>query len=297
MRSTGGGGCAPTRRPGTAERRGCASALPRRARRGRADCTGLFAASTSGDTAALRTLLAENAVLRSDGGGKVWPSSTPSPDWTALLRMFEGVRRKWGQGWAQILKPVWIDGLPGYISRERGDVLQTTALAIEDGRITAIYNHSQSRQAPPRRAGARGGTGPHLAATVIRQRATQVTLPDISLSSVPRPLQAEGNNRQGRGQPPLGLRSTVGSRRGAYRSRVLPDRKRISGNPPNAVVDLCSAALTAEKRTFPGPQRVGSSHARSSVRGIMWGDRMPHRPLTSVSQGWEVEAKVAVDPA
>ncbi len=29
--------------------------------------------------------------------------------------------------------------LAGYISRERGDVLQTTALAIEDGRITAIY--------------------------------------------------------------------------------------------------------------------------------------------------------------
>ena len=38
-----------------------------------------------------------------------------------------------------MLKPVWVDGLPGYVSRERGDVLQTTALAIEDGRITAIY--------------------------------------------------------------------------------------------------------------------------------------------------------------
>ncbi len=44
-----------------------------------------------------------------------------------------------GQGWSQILEPVWIDGLPGYISRERGDVLQTTALAIEDGQITGIY--------------------------------------------------------------------------------------------------------------------------------------------------------------
>lgn len=29
--------------------------------------------------------------------------------------------------------------MPGYLSRERGDVLQTTAFAIEDGRITEIY--------------------------------------------------------------------------------------------------------------------------------------------------------------
>ncbi|KAB0266284.1 hypothetical protein FEZ63_14460 [Microvirga brassicacearum] len=38
-----------------------------------------------------------------------------------------------------LVKPIWIDGLPGYISRERGGVLQTTAFAIEDGRITGVY--------------------------------------------------------------------------------------------------------------------------------------------------------------
>jgi RNA polymerase sigma factor (sigma-70 family) len=98
-----------------------------------------FAASTSGDTVALRIILARNAVLHSDGGGKVLAFINPITGSDRLLRMFEGVRRKWGQGWAQMLEPVWIDGLPGYVSRERGDVLQTTALAIEDGRITAIY--------------------------------------------------------------------------------------------------------------------------------------------------------------
>ena len=98
-----------------------------------------FAASTSGDTATLRTLLAENAVLRSDGGGKVLAFINPIAGLDRLLRMYEGVRRKWGAGWAQMIEPVWIDGLPGYVSRERGDVLQTTALAIEDGQITAIY--------------------------------------------------------------------------------------------------------------------------------------------------------------
>lgn len=98
-----------------------------------------FAASTSGDTATLRTLLAENAVLRSDGGGKVLAFINPIAGLDRLLRMFEGVHRKWGAGWAQMIEPVWIDGLPGYVSRERGDILQTTALATEDGRITAIY--------------------------------------------------------------------------------------------------------------------------------------------------------------
>ncbi|SKA34558.1 sigma-70 family RNA polymerase sigma factor [Consotaella salsifontis] len=98
-----------------------------------------FAASTSGDTATLRALLAENAVLRSDGGGKVLAFINPISGLDRLLRLYVAVRRKWGEGWAQMLEPVWIDGLPGYVSRERGDVLQTTALAIENGRITAIY--------------------------------------------------------------------------------------------------------------------------------------------------------------
>ncbi len=98
-----------------------------------------FAASTSGDTATLRTLLAENVVLRADGGGKVLAFINPIAGLDRLLRLYEGVRRKWGEGWAQMLELAWIDGLPGYVSRERGDVLQTTALAIEGGRITAIY--------------------------------------------------------------------------------------------------------------------------------------------------------------
>ena len=98
-----------------------------------------FAASNSGDTATLRTLLAENAVLRSDGGGKVLAFINPITGLDRLLRLYETARSKWGEGSAQMIEPVWIDGLPGYVSRERGDVLQTTALAIEGGRITAIY--------------------------------------------------------------------------------------------------------------------------------------------------------------
>ena len=98
-----------------------------------------FAASTSGDVATLRTLLAEDVVLQADGGGKVLAFLNPITGMARLLRLFAGVRRKWGEGWATMVQPAWIDGLPGYVSLERGAVLQTTAFAIEGGRITAIY--------------------------------------------------------------------------------------------------------------------------------------------------------------
>jgi RNA polymerase sigma-70 factor (ECF subfamily) len=38
-----------------------------------------------------------------------------------------------------LLRAVMIDGLPGYVSIDRGQVLQTTALDVEDGRIKGIY--------------------------------------------------------------------------------------------------------------------------------------------------------------
>jgi RNA polymerase sigma-70 factor (ECF subfamily) len=34
---------------------------------------------------------------------------------------------------------MWFEGRPGYLSVERGDILQATTLEILDGRIAAIY--------------------------------------------------------------------------------------------------------------------------------------------------------------
>lgn len=98
-----------------------------------------FEASASGDVARLRTLLADRVTLSSDGGGKVLAFINPIRGLERLLRLYAGVRRKWGDGRAALVAFVWIDGLPGYVSRERGGLLQTTALAIENGRIDAIY--------------------------------------------------------------------------------------------------------------------------------------------------------------
>ncbi len=98
-----------------------------------------FTAVQSGDLAALQSMLAEDVVLRSDGGGKVIAFLNPVAGLARVLRLYRGLHRKLGAHSATWLRPAWIDGLPGYLSRERGGVLQTTALEIEDGRITAIY--------------------------------------------------------------------------------------------------------------------------------------------------------------
>jgi RNA polymerase sigma-70 factor (ECF subfamily) len=97
-----------------------------------------FTASRDGDTAALASLLATDVELRSDGGGRVlaYPNVIHGSD--RLLRLFAGLS---GKTYFQpvLIRTAIIDGLPGYISADRGGVLQTTALEVRDRRITAIY--------------------------------------------------------------------------------------------------------------------------------------------------------------
>lgn len=98
-----------------------------------------FDATRSGDTDALRGMLAETVVLRSDGGGKVLAFPNPILGVEKVLRLYEGVSRKYGAASFEMIAPMWIDGLPGFASIERGSVLQTTALELVEGRITGIY--------------------------------------------------------------------------------------------------------------------------------------------------------------
>lgn len=98
-----------------------------------------FTASGSGDLDALRTMLAQGVTVQADGGGKVSAFRNPIVGLERVLRLFGGLYRKFIGQPARLVAPTWIDGLPGYVSRERDGALRTTALAIEDGRITAIY--------------------------------------------------------------------------------------------------------------------------------------------------------------
>lgn len=97
-----------------------------------------FAAARDGDVAGLRSMLAENVVLYADGGGKVLAFHNPIRGLARMLRLFSGLARKHAFR-PELLRTTTIDGLPGYVSIDRGEKLQTTALEIRDGRIAAIY--------------------------------------------------------------------------------------------------------------------------------------------------------------
>jgi RNA polymerase sigma-70 factor (ECF subfamily) len=97
-----------------------------------------FRASKQGDTEALRAMLAEDVVLYSDGGGKVLAFRNPIYGIAKALRLFEGLRRKYGHV-EETDHPMRIDGLAGFATLVDGGLMQTTALEVTDGRISAIY--------------------------------------------------------------------------------------------------------------------------------------------------------------
>jgi RNA polymerase sigma factor (sigma-70 family) len=97
-----------------------------------------FVASRDGDLQALQTMLAEDVVIHADGGGRVPAFRNPIYGLARVLRLYAGLRRKFGEK-PVLLRPLTIDGLPGFASIDRGRVLQTTALELKDGRIATIY--------------------------------------------------------------------------------------------------------------------------------------------------------------
>jgi RNA polymerase sigma-70 factor (ECF subfamily) len=97
-----------------------------------------FAASRDGDAAALSSLLAENVAIHSDGGGRVLAFLNVIRGIDRALRLYTNLARKY-EDRPVFLRAVTIDGLPGYVSIDRGRILQTTALDIRDDRIAAIY--------------------------------------------------------------------------------------------------------------------------------------------------------------
>jgi RNA polymerase sigma-70 factor, ECF subfamily len=97
------------------------------------------AASRAGDVTSLKRLLAEGVVVYSDGGGKSSAATKPVLGESRVLRFFIGLARKCGYAKSRFYQPTRIDGLPGFISVGDDGVPQTTALALEDGLIRAIY--------------------------------------------------------------------------------------------------------------------------------------------------------------
>lgn len=97
-----------------------------------------FTATRGGDLKALVSLLSENVVTYTDGGGKVPSAYRPVIGCDKVSRFFVGLHRKPGFHSRLLVAHCRIDGLPSFVSLEQG-LVQTTSLLIEEGVISAIY--------------------------------------------------------------------------------------------------------------------------------------------------------------
>lgn len=98
-----------------------------------------FTASRSGDMDGLRGLLAEDIVVYADGGGRVPASRAPAVGVDAATDLFGALARYFARSPSRLIRYATIDGLPGFITIEAGDIVQTTALSVRNERIAAIY--------------------------------------------------------------------------------------------------------------------------------------------------------------
>jgi RNA polymerase sigma-70 factor, ECF subfamily len=98
-----------------------------------------FAASRDGDMARLRTLLAADVTVYADGGGKVSAHTAPVAGLDDVMQLFATFASMFAESPSRLVRYGFINGLPGFITVERGNILQTTALEIADGRVVAVY--------------------------------------------------------------------------------------------------------------------------------------------------------------
>lgn len=98
-----------------------------------------FTASRSGDLQALGTLLAADVSLYADGGGKRPAAVQPIIGFDAVMKLHEQLAQLLRTNRSTLVRAVFVNGLPGFLTLEADGELQTTALEIEDGKITTIY--------------------------------------------------------------------------------------------------------------------------------------------------------------
>ena len=98
-----------------------------------------FAASRSGDMAALGALLAADVCMWADGGGKRPAVTEPVFGYEIVLKLHRSLAVLFGKYGSTLVHAGTINGLPGFVTREADGKLQTTALEIEDGKVVGIY--------------------------------------------------------------------------------------------------------------------------------------------------------------
>ncbi|WP_343717404.1 RNA polymerase sigma factor SigJ [Inquilinus sp.] len=103
----------------------------------RAMVTAFRDALRSGDLAQLTALLARDARLYSDGGGKVRAAMNVIEGADKVARFFEGVWRKFAPDF--IYLPRWINGQPGWLVMNGDDLIGTIDFAVGPDGITGVF--------------------------------------------------------------------------------------------------------------------------------------------------------------
>ena len=98
-----------------------------------------FAATRSGDMAALRSILAADVTVYADGGGKASAATQPIVGLEDVLQLQSSLALLFARRMSRIVRYGFINGLPGFVTIEQDDTHQTTALQIENGKVVAVY--------------------------------------------------------------------------------------------------------------------------------------------------------------
>jgi len=98
-----------------------------------------FAATRSGDMQELRSLLAADITVHADGGGKASAALQPIVGFDNVIQLHASLMPIFARKMSRLVRYGFINGLPGFVTIELDDQLQTTALQIEDSKIVAIY--------------------------------------------------------------------------------------------------------------------------------------------------------------
>lgn len=97
------------------------------------------AAILGGDVDGLRAVLADDAVLYPDGGGRVVSALRPIHGADRVARFVFGVLAKFPlSAQAKVLEAT-VNGAPGFYIEDQGRPVQTIAFDVEKGRIAAMY--------------------------------------------------------------------------------------------------------------------------------------------------------------
>jgi RNA polymerase sigma-70 factor, ECF subfamily len=94
-------------------------------------------ACTTGDLDGLTRLLGDEAVLYSDGGGKVKAALVPIHGADKIARFLLGILKKAPPDMR--IYPVRVNGQPGFLATESGSAVSVTTFGIDQGRVRQVF--------------------------------------------------------------------------------------------------------------------------------------------------------------